>query len=296
MIQDRYAILWHQAVKTPETIKDRLRNFTKNIYLSVSVASQFELNLKSPRNDRFLRLVYCHYVFDDQKVLFRRQLDFMQSFGEFIDTSTCIDMITGKKEIDGCYFHLSFDDGFKNIYTNAAPILIERKIPALFFVPTRLVGATYKKAAEYCRHVLNMKDAIEIVTWQELSELMAKGFDIGSHTQTHARFSEISNTSERLKEEIQGAKNDIEKHLGQTCRYISWPFGRVQDTNEVSIDFVRESGYTACFSGIRGKVQPGKTNIFEIPRHHFEVQWPLSHMKYFINGGAEVNSRSSYCA
>ena len=31
----------------------------------------------------------------------------------------------------------------------------------------------------------------------------------------------------------------------------------------------------------------GKTNKFMIPRHHFEVEWPIEHIKYFLSGNME---------
>ena len=93
-----------------------------------------------------------------------------------------------------------------------------------------------------------------------------------------------------MHDEILGSKHDLENKLGISCDYISWPYGRLSDSNESALAFIKTSGFHACFSAVRGKLIPGKTDAFAIPRHHFEPHWPLSHIKYFALGGMERGS------
>jgi peptidoglycan/xylan/chitin deacetylase (PgdA/CDA1 family) len=119
-------------------------------------------------------------------------------------------------------------------------------------------------------------------------EMMAHGYEIGSHTRTHARFSAISNSQLLLEDEILGSKRDLEAALNYECKYISWPYGRLVDADEESMKMVKRAGYRACFGAYRGTVEKGLTNVYSIPRHHFEVQWPIAHVKYFARGNMEV--------
>ena len=57
--------------------------------------------------------------------------------------------------------------------------------------------------------------------------------------------------------------------------------------NEKALKFIDEAGYKACFGAFRGSLMKGKTNFLKLPRHHFEVEWPLSHIKYFAMGNME---------
>jgi hypothetical protein len=91
-----------------------------------------------------------------------------------------------------------------------------------------------------------------------------------------------------LDDEIGGSKKQIEEELGQECRYISWPYGRLSDADNESLKAVERAGYEACFGAYRGTVRPGETDLFSIPRHHFEVQWPVSHVLYFARGNMET--------
>lgn len=242
---------------------------------------------KKNKEENFLRLIYCHYVFDDQKEEFEYLIKNLLEIGEFVDTDTCIEMLKGNQEIDKKYFHISFDDGFKNIYTNAFPILKKYNIPAIFFVPSSLVEATYEETSHYCLDTTCYSGIIEMVTWNDLKEMQKSNIEIGSHTKTHARFSEISKSSKMLTDEIAGSKKELEDKLGVECKYISWPYGEIKDADQVSLEMTKEAGYKACFGAYRGKIIPGTTDMFSIPRHHFEVQWPLSHTLFFAKGGNE---------
>lgn len=230
-----------------------------------------------------LRCVFCHYVFDDQIALFERHIIALRRLGTFVDTATCLDMVEGRRAIDGSYLHLSFDDGFKNVLSNAVPVLCRHQVPALFFVPTAFVGAPYEVVTDYCVRVAEYKHPIEMCSWDDLKRLVDKGIDIGSHTRTHARFSEISSNPAQLQDELAGSKQDIEDKLGVECSTISWPFGKVSDADYFSIEAVRNAGYRACYGAFRGTVTDAGVSPFLIPRHHYEPQWPLSHVRYFLS-------------
>jgi peptidoglycan/xylan/chitin deacetylase (PgdA/CDA1 family) len=209
--------------------------------------------------------------------------------GEFINTDECIKMLKGERAINGKYFHLSFDDGFRNNYLNAFPILKKHAVPTLFFVPSAIIGADWSTTREYCLKTTRYRSIIEMMNWNDLRALTQDGYEIGSHTRTHARFSDISHSTQLMSEEILGSKAEIETQLGIPCKYISWPYGQLKDADTISLETVKSAGYTACFGAFRGTVSAEKTDIFSIPRHHFEAQWPLSHIKYFARGNLEKN-------
>ncbi len=240
-----------------------------------------------PQSGPSLRLLYCHYVFNDQVADFEAKIKYLTSIGSFLTADEVLAVIRGENPLDKCYFHLSFDDGFRNIITNARPILCELGVPATFFVPTSIISADDESVRHYCLNVTNYSGVIEMATWDDLAKAQDQGLAIASHTRTHARFSEISGSAAKLEDEIFGSKADLEKHLGRPCPYISWPFGNIKDTDASSLDCVKRAGYEACFGAFRGRIDPGKTDPYYIPRNHFKAQWPLGHLKYFAHGAKE---------
>jgi peptidoglycan/xylan/chitin deacetylase (PgdA/CDA1 family) len=123
-------------------------------------------------------------VFDDQIADFRRICATLVTMGKFVDSDTCLSMLRGETPIDGSYYHLSFDDGFRNILNNAVPILNDFSIPATIFVPTAMVEADYETIRHYCVKTTRYAAPIEVLTWRDLAELQRTGFTIGSHTRT----------------------------------------------------------------------------------------------------------------
>jgi peptidoglycan/xylan/chitin deacetylase (PgdA/CDA1 family) len=235
----------------------------------------------------FMRCLYCHYVFDDQRAQFEQIIIQLKRMGTFVDTAACLEMLAGERPVDGRYFHLSFDDGFLNNFTNALPILKAQGVPALFFVPSALIGGDWQTARDFATSKTIFRGVVELAGWDDLAAAVASGYEVGSHTRTHARLSEISADPAVLEDEIAGSQREIEARLGVACKYISWPFGTRTDADAASLAAVEKAGYAACFGAYRGSVQPGQTNRYSIPRHHFEANWPLPHVLYFAQGNQE---------
>lgn len=279
----QFAVRWRDAAQRPVGPWPRTRRFLRDTALSIEAAARRGLA------DRFLRGLYAHYVFPDQADDFRRLLDAVGRLGRFVTTAECLDMIEGKREVDGRCFHLSFDDGFLNHRTVAARILDERGIHAAFFVPTAMVGAPPDEVARYCRRI-EYPAPIEMMGWDDVEALHAAGHEIGSHTRTHARFSELSADPQRMRDEITGSREDLARRLGIAPATISWPFGGRADADPTSLAAVRAAGYRACFGAYRGTMVSGTTgraDRFSIPRHHVEVEWPLGHVLSFARGNRE---------
>lgn len=90
---------------------------------------------------------------------------------------------------------LTFDDGVKSQFTFAAPLL-----ESLGF------GATF-----YITEGLNfLKDKSRYMTWEEVAELDAMGFEIGNHTRAHTSVARQS--SDALRADIDHIDQRCEEH------------------------------------------------------------------------------------
>ena len=211
----KYATQWRTAAHLSSGVVGNSRALLRNTILSISSV----LNRRS--EGPFLRCLYCHYVFDDQKYDFENLIIKLKQSGQFVDTDACIEMLQGKKEIDKKYYHLSFDDGFRNNFTNAFPILKRHDVPAIFFVPSSLIDANYDVTRKYCLETTHYNSTIEMLRLSDMREMVSEGYQIGSHTKTHARFSVISKNSKLMEDEILGSKKELENKLDIECKYIS---------------------------------------------------------------------------
>ncbi|REE86524.1 polysaccharide deacetylase [Paenibacillus taihuensis] len=135
------------------------------------------------------------------------------------------ELMKGKLQNDGRMVLITFDDGYRDNYTNAYPILSEYGFTATEFLVTSWVGGS------------------SYMNWSEAGELYRAGWDIMSHTRTHP-YLPLHGTKEQ-REEIAGSKQDLEKHLPVPANVIAYPYGlRSAET----VNIVAESGYTYAFT------------------------------------------------
>jgi peptidoglycan/xylan/chitin deacetylase (PgdA/CDA1 family) len=234
-----------------------------------------------------LRLFYLHGVSASHAGNFRAQIEALQKMGEFISATEVLAILRKEKPLDRRYFHLSFDDGFRDVLVNALPVLKSHEVPATMFVPTAIIPGDFPSREAFRAHVRRFPRSVATATWRELSLAREAGMEIGCHTRTHARLSAISTSPARLEDEILGSKAELERNLGAPCHFMAWPYGRQSDVDARALEVIKSAGFAASFGAFRGKVEPGLTDPFQIPRHHIEADWPLAHLKFFAAGGTE---------
>lgn len=114
---------------------------------------------------------------------------------------------------------VTFDDGFRDNLSVAAPIMVELGIPFTVFVCTGAVA----------QHKPGFLSAAEV---RELDSL--PGAAVGSHSVSHAKLSECNDR--QLKEELANSKAYLQDLLGREVDTISYPHGsvdrRVRDNAE----------------------------------------------------------------
>jgi len=132
---------------------------------------------------------------------------------------------------------LTFDDAYENVYREAFPILRERGIPFHLFVVSDFVGRAntwdLSLGRPAHRHAL----------WEQLSEMVAAGATVGSHTATHVDLTRID--GDALDAELRRSRETIASHLGVVPRTLSYPFGRFDRRAQ---EAARRAGFEAAFS------------------------------------------------
>ncbi len=78
----------------------------------------------------------CHLYSYKNKKQFTNDLDYLLKHFSPIDPMELIAAVKNKSSIPKNTFLLTFDDGFREVYDVAAPILLQKGVPALFFLNT----------------------------------------------------------------------------------------------------------------------------------------------------------------
>jgi len=137
---------------------------------------------------------------------------------------------------------ITFDDAYPSVREHALPVLRDLGWPATVFAPTATV--TSGRLMTW----LSEEFAAEKrqLTWPELAGLADEGWEIGSHSRTHALLSTVGDAE--LEEEIGGSRAEIVENLG-FCASIGYPWGEVDGR---IVDAARRAGYKAG-SGLAGR-------------------------------------------
>ncbi len=153
--------------------------------------------------------------------LFERQLAELGQIGLRGGDLAALAAVAEGRRIEPTVF-LTFDDGFRDNHETALPLLRRYGYRAFVFVLPPLVDAgaplAWPEVAEDARHYPSMRSA----TWPMLEEMKEAGFEVGSHTLTHAHLVELGD--EALREELWDSRRRIRERLG-SCDTLAYPFG-----------------------------------------------------------------------
>ena len=125
---------------------------------------------------------------------------------------------------------LTFDDGYKDNYTVAYPILKQYKFPATLFI--------------YPYYVSNGGAAIK---WEMLEAMKADPLiSIESHSYTHPNLAKVSRRGDAaLRHEIVDPKTKLEQKLAIKVNTLAYPYGVY---NDKVVAATKAAGYRSAFS------------------------------------------------
>ena len=183
---------------------------------------------------------------------FQDQIVWLKQHGKhFVSIDQVIAANAGKATLPANPVLVSFDDGFRSVYTTALPILQRYKVPAVL----GLVGSWLVPEAGPVHFGDDLVPRERFLSWEQLRLLMATGLiEPASHTyDLHKGItgnpqanSEPAVTTrlyspgqgyesetayrKRLRDDLAKNNTTLEQHLGRRPRVVIWPYGRYNHT------------------------------------------------------------------
>ena len=191
---------------------------------------------------------------------FNRQMAYIKCRGyDVISLDELVEGIKNGKKFKHNTIVITFDDGYKDNYISAYPVLESNGFPATIFLISNYID---KKQSH--------------LKWQQIKEMLEDSkIAFGGHTRNNVYLPDVKSKS-RLKNEIAGCKRDIEAKIGRNIDYFCYPTGGFSE--EIK-DIVKEAGYKGACTTNRGFVRFNK-DVYELKRIKIKgsdfVEKPLS--------------------
>lgn len=197
---------------------------------------------------------------------FAQQMAFLSQNGfNVITLDQFIDYKYENKKYPSKTVIITFDDGYRDNYINAFPILEKYNFRGTFFIVTDYIDGDrifhwLKLGGKSLAHSQGNKQYWLPLSQGQILDMSAQGACFGSHTRSHCSFNSVDKSV--AMEELKGSKEYLEKILRKPVRCFCYPYG---DTNKSVKSLVKAAGYSAAVSTMAGG-NTLKSDFFELRR------------------------------
>lgn len=188
---------------------------------------------------------------------FQQILDHIKAQGyRFVSMDECLRSLANGNYTGQCV--ISFDDAMDNFYQYAYPVLKERNIPFIHYVPSAQLGSP------------------RIMSRLEIADLSADALcTIGSHTRNHVNCAQCMD----LEAELYGSKQELEDITGREIKHFSYPWGTIDDISWRTIQILKRAGYVSAAGTLSASLHFFSTmSRYYLPRINAEAYLPLLNM------------------
>jgi peptidoglycan/xylan/chitin deacetylase (PgdA/CDA1 family) len=139
---------------------------------------------------------------------------------------------------------ITLDDGYRDNYEVAFPLLQRYDFTATFFLLTSVIDQEHPG----------------YVSWEQVIEMGAAGMEMGAHGYTHVDMRE--RTVDYLVWQMLGSKEAIEARIGEPVRFFCYPSGKY---DEQAMRVLHSADYWGAVTVELGDTQRSD-GMFELPR------------------------------
>lgn len=172
---------------------------------------------------------------------------------------------------------ITFDDGYKNNFEHALPLLKKYNLGATIFLITDFIDGKIPSMA-----LAGKRFDTPSLTWGEVRSMNEAGIKFGSHSKTHAILAKM--TKKEVEDELIGSKKRIEGMLGCRIDRFSYPFGHRGSFNGLTREALMNAGFKYAYTNIMGIDSSRPEDTFMLRRIRIYREDNLLKLKMKIKG------------
>jgi glycosyltransferase involved in cell wall biosynthesis/peptidoglycan/xylan/chitin deacetylase (PgdA/CDA1 family) len=234
--------------------RNRVKRTVKGALMNAYLASRFP-----PARDRLyarfgrgrLTVLNYHQIKDPADdcstvgtAAFREQMEFLKQNYLVMPLLAAVKAVSARGTTERIVA-ITFDDGYLDNATIAAPILRSLGLPACFFVSTDMIGG----AQPFPHDIVQGRPHQQHLTWDDVRSLATDGFEIGSHTCSHADLGAVS--LQEAERELRASRQRLEQELKTTIDLFAFPYGHRRNMRTDTVAAARRE-YEVCCSAYGG--------------------------------------------
>ena len=197
---------------------------------------------------------------------FEEQMELLYKWGyRTISVELLVHAIREGAELPARPIILTFDDGSEGTLTTALPILQECGFTGTAYIVYNYIGAGGYLGIDQIR------------------ELYASGWEIGSHSLNHVNLTE---RTDRQQKEIVDSRRKLQDSLGLPVLTFAYPFGAY---DEDSVHYTHDAGYIAAM-GLGADTLQGERNLFYLYRREIKASYDLQTFGSFLPWQTDVSN------
>ncbi|MHB1286995.1 MAG: glycosyltransferase [Leptospirales bacterium] len=228
-----------------------------------------------------LRVLMYHRISDSiepdilntHPTMFARQMEWLKEerYNILSATDAMSGLFTGSLKTDSVL--VTFDDGYRDNFTEAYPVLKRMGLPALVFPTSDFVLG----ASKHPRYK-NWKEEVEYLSPDQIREMSSNGIDFGSHGKTHTHFPTLS--ADMAEGELRESKECLEQWTGKQISLCAYPNGLYGPEH---FPLLEKTGFKGAFTTNAG-ANTTKTHSFELCRTEISGRDSLQDFSFKLQG------------
>jgi peptidoglycan/xylan/chitin deacetylase (PgdA/CDA1 family) len=165
---------------------------------------------------------------------------------------------------------VTFDDGFLSVLERAQPVLTRLGLVATVFIPTAFMNRRQPLVWNGTGRWADtpFADELQGMDWDDLRSLAALGWEVGSHTCTHPRLTQLDHDA--TYRQLFESRLECDRRLGAPCTAVAYPYG---DVDQRVADAASEAGYAAAARLSTSLTPRGALQWPRVGIYHGDARW-----------------------
>lgn len=204
-------------------------------------------NLQHKQTEEVVAPILCYHTVNERQNeesdpihpdLFEAHICYLRENYNVITIQDIVNALTQGLKLPQKSVAVTFDDGYRDNYEVAFPILKKYQTPATFYVVTGFINNEIE---------LNGAAGWEPMTWSQLLELdKSEIISIGAHTHTHSILSRLN--AKLVDYEITTCLDILQAKLGHKIDSFAYPYGQRHHIHSGSLRILKSYGVSSALS------------------------------------------------